>query len=104
MRLQNLFSYKSYKISFSPRERIFKERIHGLEQQVDILKDQLTKEMRRRQTFILESSGINNEISELRHNLDQSLQNVNATTDGKTLDRYVFFHLNTHRVILLHTL
>ena len=55
---------------------------------MDILKDQLTKEMRRRQTFILESSGINNEISELRHNLDQSLQNVNATTDGKTLDRY----------------
>ena len=35
----------------------------------------------------MESSGISNEISELRQNLDQSLQNVNATTDGRTLDR-----------------
>ena len=87
MRLQNSYNLTNLFL-FSLRERIFKERIHGLEQQVDILKDQLTKEMRRRQTFILESSGINNEISELRHNLDQSLQNVNATTDGKTLDRY----------------
>ena len=56
-------------------------------QQVDVVKDQLNKEMRRRQTFIMESSGISNEISELRQNLDQSLQNVNATTDGRTLDR-----------------
>ena len=69
------------------REKIFKERIHGLEQQVDLLKDQLSKESRRRQTFILESSGIANEISELRQNLDQSLAVVNAHTDGHTLDR-----------------
>lgn len=69
------------------REKIFKERIYGLEQQVDVLKDQLNKEMRRRQAFIMESSGIANEITELRHHLDQSLQTVNSTTDGRTLDR-----------------
>jgi hypothetical protein len=38
--------------SLSSREKIFKERINGLEEQVDVLKDQLSKEMRRRQTFI----------------------------------------------------
>lgn len=78
---------KQIEMTHLAREKIFKERIHGLEQQVDVVKDQLNKEMRRRQTFIMESSGISNEISELRQNLDQSLQNVNATTDGRTLDR-----------------
>ena len=38
--------------SLSAREKIFKERIVGLEGQVDVLKDQLSKEMRRRQTLI----------------------------------------------------
>ena len=38
--------------SLSAREKIFKERINGLEGQVDVLKDQLSKEMRRRQTLI----------------------------------------------------
>ena len=80
-------SLKHIEVTNTAREKIFKERIYGLEQQVDVLKDQLSKEMRRRQTFIMESTGISNEISELRHNLDQSLQNVNATTDGRTLDR-----------------
>ncbi len=69
------------------REKIFKERILGLEQQVELLKDQLAKELRRRQVLITESTGISNEISELRQNLDQSLQNVYVATDGKTLDR-----------------
>ena len=34
------------------RERIYKERIRGLEEQVEVLKDQLSKEMRRRKVFI----------------------------------------------------
>ena len=34
------------------RERIYKERIRGLEEQVEVLKDQLAKEMRRRKVFI----------------------------------------------------
>lgn len=79
--------FRQLEVSQSAREKIFKERIQSLEQQVDHFKSQLSKEMRRRQTFIMESSGIANEISELRHNLDQSLSVVNATTDGRTLDR-----------------
>ena len=80
-----------FRVLYHYRRRFFKDLwtiffIYSL-QQVDVVKDQLNKEMRRRQTFIMESSGISNEISELRHNLDQSLQNVNATTDGRTLDR-----------------
>ena len=71
----------------SARDKIFKERIQGLELQVNQLKDQLSKEMRRRQTLITESSSINHEISELRQNLDQSLFVVNEQTDGRTLDR-----------------
>ena len=71
----------------SARDKIFKERIQSLEHQVNLLKEQLSKEMRRRQTLITESSSINNEISELRQNLDQSLFVVNERTDGRTLDR-----------------
>ena len=43
--------------SLKAREQIYKERIRGLEEQVDLLKDQLAKEMRRRQVFI--SGGVN---------------------------------------------
>jgi len=43
---------KQMETSLSAREKIFKERIVGLEGQVDVLKDQLSKEMRRRQTLI----------------------------------------------------
>jgi hypothetical protein len=45
------------------REKIYKERIRGLEEQVDVLKDQLTKEMRRRQVFI---AGDNHDKKELK--------------------------------------
>lgn len=38
--------------ALATRERIYKERIKGLEQQVEVLKDQLAKEARRRQVFI----------------------------------------------------
>ena len=71
----------------SSRDKIFKERIQALEHQVNLLKEQLSKEVRRRQTLITETSSINNEISELRQNLDQSLFVVNEQTDGRTLDR-----------------
>ena len=43
------------------RERIYKERIRGLEEQVEVLKDQLAKEMRRRKVFIAGES--NNLVS-----------------------------------------
>lgn len=38
--------------SLAARERIYKERIAALEQQVDSLKEQLSKELRRRQVFL----------------------------------------------------
>lgn len=39
--------------SLNAKEQIFKDRIHGLEEQVDVLKSQLSKEMRRRQNLIV---------------------------------------------------
>ena len=45
-------SLRQMETSLSAKEKIYKERINGLEGQVDVLKDQLSKEMRRRQTLI----------------------------------------------------
>ncbi len=42
--------------SLASRERIYKDRIAALEQQVDALKEQLAKELRRRQVFISSES------------------------------------------------
>ena len=77
------------------RERIYKERINGLEKQIETLRDQLDKELKRRKIFISNTTGINNDITHLRSNLDESLQNIAAnsykyrtTTDlGKNLNR-----------------
>jgi chromosome segregation ATPase len=76
---------KQMESSLSAREKIYKERIRGLEQQVEVLKEQLAKEMRRRQMFISSTAGITNEMSEIRQNLDQSLFNV-ATSPNAKLD------------------
>jgi len=62
------------------RERIYKERIRGLEEQVEVLKDQLAKEMRRRKVFIAGTSNISSEVTELRQDLDRSLHNVSTAT------------------------
>jgi hypothetical protein len=59
------------------------------------LREQLSKELRRRQIFIEGTNGINQDISQLRANLDESLQNVSVNSVryissedlGKTLDR-----------------
>lgn len=45
-------SLRSVEDSLKAREKIYKERIKGLEDQVGVLKEQLSKEMRRRQAFI----------------------------------------------------
>jgi len=42
--------------TLSAKEQIFKDRINGLEEQVDILKTQLSKEMRLRQNLIVGES------------------------------------------------
>ena len=81
--------------SLNAKERIYRERIKGLEDQMELLKDQLGKELRRKEDFISNSTGITQEISRLRDNLDESLQNVSVgavqylTSEelGKTLDR-----------------
>ncbi|XP_059085482.1 rootletin-like isoform X2 [Tigriopus californicus] len=83
-------SLRSVEESLKAREKIYKERIKGLEDQVGVLKEQLSKEMRRRQAFITGTSGISSEMSELRQNLDQSLFNVSTPVsrlDGQLLDR-----------------
>ena len=38
--------------ALTAKERIYRERIHGLEQQIETLRDQLSKEMKRRQLLI----------------------------------------------------
>lgn len=98
---------KQMESSLTAKEKIYKERIRGLEQQVGVLKEQLSKEMRRRQVFIsgktitlffqeciLEmffffifagTAGISKEMSELRQNLDQSLFNVSSTGNMSNL-------------------
>merc|ERR1712141_444862 len=76
-------------------ERIYKERINGLEAQIETLRDQLDKELKRRKIFISDTTGINRDISNIRSNLDESLQNITAssynygTSDalGRTLNR-----------------
>ena len=45
-------SIRQMEESLKARERIYKERIKGLEGQTEVLKEQLSKEMRRRQVFI----------------------------------------------------
>ena len=77
------------------KERIYKERINGLEKQIATLRDQLDKELKRRKIFISNTAGLNNDISHIRSNLDESLQNITSSSYnyhtsaelGKTLDR-----------------
>ncbi len=97
--------------SLSAREKIYKDRIKALEGQVDQLKEQVAKELRRRQVFIASkfrhtilldeelvlnlhfsgTTGISSEMSELRQNLDASLLTVSTSPksrlDPALLDR-----------------
>lgn len=74
---------RQMEISLAARERIYKDRIRGLEEQMELLKDQLSKEMRRRQVFISSTSGLTHDIGELRSNLDASLDKVANTESFK---------------------
>ena len=79
--------------SMASKERIYKERVKGLEEQVETLRDQLSKEIKRRQTLISSTGDINLEIHQLRTNLDESLRNVgdarykSSSELRQTLDR-----------------
>ena len=69
-------SLKQLEHSLNSRERMYKERISGLEEQVHILRDQLNKEARSRRSFLNSSQVLSNDVSELRRQLDQSLDIV----------------------------
>jgi len=55
---------------------MYKERILGLEEQVSLLREQLSKEARSRRSYILSSQTINADVSELRQQLGDSLDMV----------------------------
>ena len=69
-------SLKQLEHSLNSRERMYKERIAGLEDQVHVLRDQLTKEARTRRSYINNSQLLSSDVSELRRQLDQSLDIV----------------------------
>ena len=84
-------SLKQLEHSLNSRERMYKERISGLEEQVHILRDQLSKEARSRRTFLNSSQVLSNDVTELRRQLDQSLDIVQnssrAGLESGLLDR-----------------
>ena len=70
---------------------MYKERISGLEEQIHILKDQMSKEAMSRRSYISSSQALSSDVSELRRQLDQSLDAVqkasHAGIEGGLLDR-----------------
>lgn len=66
--------------SLNTRERMYKERITGLEGQVHTLKDQISQESRSRRSYLQTSKEISADVSDLRRQLDESLENVAATS------------------------
>ena len=84
-------SLKQLEHSLNSRERMYKERIAGLEDQVHVLRDQLTKEARTRRSYINNSQLLSSDVSELRRQLDQSLDIVQnssrAGLESGLLDR-----------------
>ena len=84
-------SLKQLEHSLNSRERMYKERISGLEEQIHILKDQMSKEAISRRSYISSSQALSSDVSELRRQLDQSLDVVqnasHAGIEGGLLDR-----------------
>ena len=82
---------KQLEHSLNSRERMYKERIQGLEEQVELLREQLSKEVRSRRNYITSSTAIAGDVSDLRRQLDQSLTAVSNSSrhqlDGQLLDR-----------------
>ena len=69
------------------RERAHKQRTRGLEEQVNTLKDQLSKEMQQKQSFINRTSQKNDEIRDIRAKLSTSLNEVSSGADLRVLER-----------------
>ena len=69
-------SMKQLEHSLNSRERMYKERIAGLEEQVHIVRDQLARESKNRRTYISSSHTLSNDVKELRRELMDSLATV----------------------------
>jgi len=69
------------------RERAHKQRTRGLEEQVNTLKDQLSKEMQQKQSFINRTSQKNDEMRDIRMKLSTSLNEVSSGADIRVLGR-----------------
>ena len=82
---------KQLEHSLNSRERMYKERISGLEEQVHLLRDQMSKEARSRRSYISSSQALSSDVTELRRQLDQSLDAVQhssrAGLEGGLLER-----------------
>ncbi|PIK36534.1 putative rootletin isoform X2 [Apostichopus japonicus] len=71
------------------RERAHRQTVKGLKEQNNILRDQLEKEMKKRQSYINLSSKTTDEIQDLRQMLSDSLHNVSR---DPTLDPLLLEH------------
>ena len=84
-------SLKQLEHSLNSRERMYKERIAGLEEQVHLLRDQISKEAKSRRSYLSSSQQLHNDVSDLRRQLDQSLEAVQnssrAGLEGGLLER-----------------
>jgi rootletin len=69
------------------RERAHKQRTRGLEEQVNILNDQLAKEMQQKQSFINRTTQKNEEIRDMRNRLSTSLTEVSKNAELDTLEK-----------------
>ncbi|XP_037084944.1 uncharacterized protein LOC119105588 [Pollicipes pollicipes] len=80
--------YTQLEKTMESKERSYKQRIAGLEQQIKTLKEQLAQEIRKRQEYMLRSSRAGEEIREIRSTLDDSLRAVggNEELDAGALD------------------
>nr|XP_054768289.1 uncharacterized protein LOC129275835 [Lytechinus pictus] len=71
------------------RERAHRQRVKGLEEQNSTLKDQMQREVKKRQQYISMSSKTNDEIQDLRNMLSESLHSVSR---DPTLDPVLLEH------------
>ena len=69
-------SLKHLEHGLNSREGMSNERISGLEEHVHLLRDQISKEARSKKSYISSSQVISNDLSQLRRQLDESLNAI----------------------------
>ncbi|XP_047137825.1 rootletin [Hydra vulgaris] len=80
-------SQQSLDRTYDARERAHKQRIRGLEDQINTLKDQFAKEIQQKQSFINRTTQKNEEIQEIRQKINSSINEVARNADPRILDR-----------------